>query len=455
MFKKSPFVFAAGLVMLVGIPGALAAGSQVELDTKNVRAGGTPVGDLIRVPIERTAITDKVFYVSGLANVYLVNTAEGAIVIDTGFAHQAPRQMALLKEVLSGPVKYIFLPQGQADDIGGISLIKEAGTEIIMTRASTEYMVHRAKAGRFLLPRYAALYSWTNELAAKNQQQAQNTRPPAYAPITPDILVEDKLGYSFELGGVQFEIIALPGAEGINSAGLWMPEEKILFAGGGSVGPEIPMWPNLGTVRADRNRILTEYIDTVNTIIELQPEILLPGQDEPVFGREKILADMTLLRDAAVYIHDEIWAGLSAGQDVYELMRDIELPEHLSHLSQQHGRVEWTVRETVNQAGAWFQYRYTSELYPYRPHEIYPELVKLAGEKKVLKEARKLLAAGELEQAMMMSEVAVEADPDSAAALEVQLEVLQALLARAQATYNTFSEVAWLQLQISKVSSKL
>ena len=158
-----------------------------------------------------------------------------------------------------------------------------------------------------------------------------------------------------------------------------MPEEKILFAGGGSVGPEIPMWPNLGTVRSDRNRILEEYISTVNTMIDLEPEILLPGQDEPITDKEQIMSKLTLLRDAATYVYDEIWAGLSSGKDVYELMRDIKLPEEYAELSQQHGRVEWTVRETVNQAGAWFQYKYTSELYPYRPTVVYPELVELAG----------------------------------------------------------------------------
>ncbi|MBT8139685.1 MAG: hypothetical protein KJP25_07940 [Gammaproteobacteria bacterium] len=137
-----------------------------------------------------------------------------------------------------------------------------------------------------------------------------------------------------------------------------MPKEKILFAGGGSVGPEIPMWPNLGTVRADRNRILTEYIDTINTMIELEPQFLLPGQDEPITDKDQIMKNLVLLRDAPQYVHDEIWKGLSAGKDVYELMREIKLPKHLSYLSQQHGRVEWTVRETVSQAGAWSAYRY-------------------------------------------------------------------------------------------------
>ncbi len=442
----------AGLMALSGLQ-ALAA-DKVKLDTSEVRAGGTPVGDLIRVPIERTAITDTVFHVSGLSNAYAVNTSEGAIIIDTGFAHQAPRQMELLKEVIDGPVKYIFLPQGQHDDVGGIPLVKEDGTEIIMTRSSSEYMVYRKQAAPYLMPRYAALYSWANELRTKGGgDRKQNPFP--YHPITPDILVEDHIGYTFELGGVKFEVIALPGAEGINSAGLWMPEERILFAGGGSVGPEIPMWPNIGTVRADRNRILEKYIDTINTMIELKPAILLPGQDDPMLDEQEIMDSLVLLRDAATYVNDEIWKGLSAGKDVYQLMREIRLPEELSHLSQQHGRVEWTVRETVNQTGGWFAYRYTSELYPYRPHEIYPDLVAMAGEQKVIASARAMLGKGELEKAMMMAEAVVEADGDSKAALTLQRDVLQALLERANATYKTFSEIAWLQAQITKVDVKL
>ena len=454
MYKIKQCLTGLALTAACMTVGPVIAQTAVDLDTRDVRAGGTPVGDLIRVPIERTQITDNIYYVSGLANVYAVNTPDGAIVIDTGFAHQAPQQMALLKEVIDGPVRYIFLPQGQHDDVGGIPSIADENTQIIMTRASTEYMVYREKAGEFLAPRYAALYSWTGQLQEKAGAEKKE-QPYPYVPITPDILVEDEAGYAFELGGVKFEVIALPGAEGINSAGLWMPEEKVLFAGGGSVGPEIPMWPNLGTVRADRNRILEEYITTINTMIDLAPEILLPGQDEPMTDAKEIMDGLVLLRDASTYVHDEIWKGLSAGKDVYQLMREIELPAELAHLSQQHGRVMWTVRETVNQTGGWFPYRYTSEMYPYRPHEIYPALVEMAGAEKVIASARDMLAQGELEKAMMMAEAVVAADTDSADALQLKLDVLKALLARAESTYKTFSEIAWLQSQITKVTAAL
>ena len=421
----------------------------IELDTKDVRAGGTPVGDLIRVPIERQQIAEGVYYVSGLSNVYAVVTDDGAIVIDTGFAHQAARQMELLKEVIDVPVKYIFLPQGQHDDIGGIKYIAGPSTEIMMTRATAEYMVFRKRAQSFLSPRYAALYSWADELRTKGDG-ASRKNPFPYKPITPDILIDDYAGYQFTLGGKRFEVLSLPGAEGINSAGLWMPEEKILFAGGGSVGPEIPMWPNIGTVRADRNRLLDRYIESMEAMLALEPEVLLPGQDEPVFGKKNIAGKLTLLRDSASYVYDEIWRGLGEGKDVYQLMREIKLPERFSGLSQQHGRVEWTVRETVNQTGGWFAYRYTSELYPYRAHEVFADLVDLAGEAAVEERARKQLSEGQLEKAMLMAEALLEADPKNNNALQLERDVLSALLNRAQNTLQTFSEIAWLQSRLQK-----
>ncbi|MBT8151186.1 MAG: hypothetical protein KJO62_07260 [Gammaproteobacteria bacterium] len=78
---------------------AIATKNEVKLDTSDVRAGGTPVGDLIRVPIERQE--------------------------------------------------------------------------------------------------YAALYSWPDDLLKLQKEPKKKGRRSAYQPITPDILVEDKIGYKF------------------------------------------------------------------------------------------------------------------------------------------------------------------------------------------------------------------------------------------------------------------
>ena len=69
--------------------------------------------------------------------------------------------------------------------------------------------------------------------------------------------------------------------------------------------------------------------------------------------------------------------------------------------------------------------------------------------------AREMLGSGELEKALMMAEALVAANSNSNAALQLELDVLAALLKRAQATHQTFSEIAWLQTQMKKVKAQL
>ena len=64
-----------------------------------------------------------------------------------------------------------------------------------------------------------------------------------YGGITPDILV-DHNDYKFEMGGVQFEVLDTPGAEGADNISLWLPQQKILFTGD-TLGPNFPQFPNV------------------------------------------------------------------------------------------------------------------------------------------------------------------------------------------------------------------
>ena len=58
---------------------------------------------------------------------------------------------------------------------------------------------------------------------------------------------------------------------------------------------------------------------------DLQPELLVTGHFEPIAGAERIHAELTRLRDAIQYIHDQTVAGMNAGKDVRTLMREITL----------------------------------------------------------------------------------------------------------------------------------
>ena len=77
MIRFNKILPSAAMACLLPLATQSLASGPVDLDTKDVRAGGTPVGDLFRGPFERTASTDNVFHFSGLANVYANVEAHG------------------------------------------------------------------------------------------------------------------------------------------------------------------------------------------------------------------------------------------------------------------------------------------------------------------------------------------------------------------------------------------
>jgi alkyl sulfatase BDS1-like metallo-beta-lactamase superfamily hydrolase len=208
-------------------------------------------------------------------------------------------------------------------------------------------------------------------------------------------------------------------------------------------------------VRGDRNRLVQPYLDSLNKVIALQPRILLPGQEVAVVGKEKIEEQLILIRDALQYVHDEVIKGMNDGKDVYQLMQEIELPRRVAHLSQSHGRVDWVIRNMVYEYGGWFQYRNTSELYPYHVSEVYADVIEIAGVKPVLAKAEARLQAGEPVHALLLIEMAVESEPENPDVLRAQIQVLTTLLERSRATTNNFSEIAWLETEISKAKDML
>lgn len=419
------------------------------MDDPYVRAEGTNVGELINISKGVDQINDFIYLATGLANVYVVTTPQGHVVVDTGLKLQSSSQYEALKAVIpEAPITHIILPQGQQDDIGGVDLWSEEGTEIVMTRATSEYTNWRHMVNPIIEQHFYVLYPWAPDPATIPEDS-----PLKYQVIEPTIIVENNETYEFEVGGVQFEVIPLPGAEGANSTGVWLPEHKVLLCGGGFVGPIWPMWPNFGTVRGDRGRLILPYVDSINRVLELEPEVLLVGNGEPaaIMDKEEIKRNLTLIRDAMIYVHDAVLQGLSEGKDVYQLMREIKLPPEYDALSLGHGKVEWVIRSIVDQYGFWFQYKSTTELYPIPVTELYSDIAELAGVDALIQRASDRLDAGEPVEALHFLEMVLAGDPGNAAALQIQLDAMNTLIEEARSTTDNFSEIAWLQAQIKIV----
>jgi alkyl sulfatase BDS1-like metallo-beta-lactamase superfamily hydrolase len=297
-------------------------------------------------PPKVVKINDAIYMAPFGANVYLVTTPAGNVVIDTGIADQAPDAKKLLVAESHGPVKYIVLTHGHADHIGGIDLWREAGTQIIAQRNYVELVNYVARLEGFFAPRNAAAFGrppkaagpWAGNFGAK---------------IAPTIFFDQT--YKFTLGGVEFDLFSTPG-ETPDHLTVWIPAYKTAFIGDNYNGfgePEPMSFPNLFAIRGTKPRWALDWISSIDKVLALKPEVVLSGHGEPIKGNAEINQRLTRFRDAMQYVHDETVKGMNAGKDVFTLMQEIKLPKSFD-LTESFGKVSWSVRGIYDGYAGWF-----------------------------------------------------------------------------------------------------
>lgn len=375
-------------------------------------------GGFHNIPIEARELAPDVYQVTGIANTHMITTSEGNVLFDTGIVIQAADQIKAMQEVAPDAPKFIILSHSHADHMSSTPLWRDENSQIIAHREFVEENRYLSELEPYLWNRNRTVFPWLPE------------RPPSddlfgYPVIAPDILVTEE-DYKFELGGVRFEVLSTPGAEGADNISLWLPDKKILFTGD-FFGPLFPQFPNIFTMRGEKIRKPIEYIHSLNKLIALEPEMIVPSHHDPITGKENLKAALTKMRDAVQYVHDEVVAGMNAGKTVYELMEEIQLPPELE-LTQEHGMVSWGVRSIWEYYATWFHFDSTTELYPVPVRSVYAEVAELAGVDALIGRAEAHFAAGEPVKALHFLEMALAGSPGNTAALAVRHQVLNQML---------------------------
>lgn len=400
--------------------------------------------DLIKRPIEVREVTDSVHYATGVGNTVMITTSAGNVLFDTGLVLQSASQLRLLKEQVSdAPVRYIVLSHSHADHIGGTRFWADPETDIIAHQNFEEEQRYLSELEPYQYGRNRTLFPW---------MPAWEDRPDIammrYGGIEPTILVDDWKTYEFTLGDTQFQVIGAPGAEGADNIVLWLPQEKILVSGD-FFGPQFPQFPNIFTMRGEKIRKPVEYIKSLDLLIALQPEVIIPSHLDPTVGAEEIREGMQRIRDAVQYVHDQTIAGMNMGKSVYQLMEEIKLPPELE-LVQNHGKVDWAVKSIWEHYMGWFHFDSTTELYPVPARDIYADLAKVAGNEGLLSLAQNYLAQGAPVKALHITEIALAGDPQNRGALAFRQQALEALLEGAENGLGNDYEIYWLQSQLAE-----
>jgi alkyl sulfatase BDS1-like metallo-beta-lactamase superfamily hydrolase len=397
----------------------------------------TQVGNVLQ-------LNDAIYQAPGFGNTFMVVTNEGNVIIDTSIVLSANAHKTALQAIDAGPVRYIILTHAHADHTGGVALWKQPDTQVIAQRNHGEFLHYEHRLRPLFNRRNLAQFSVLLNI---------NQLPPFAEPDAP---VENHGGvplattlfdtfHEFKLGGLTFQMLHTPG-ETPDHLTVWIPEYKIAFSGDNYY----LSFPNLYTLRGTEPRKALEYVNSLNTVLSWNPEILAPSHGNPIYGRAAIQDALSEYRDAILHVHDKTVQGLNAGKDVHTLMQEIELPPDFEQ-SEIYGKVPWSVRGIAEGYVGWFDGN-VSNMYETPANAIYPEVVALAGGADVIAaRAAELVAEGDHQRALHMADLALQADPDHVAALQAKRDAVNALF---NSSVN-LNELGWLKSALIELDARL
>lgn len=389
-------------------------------------------------------INDFIVMSEGCSNSYLIETPEGNILVNTGMGYEAPVHFKNYEDLssASGTIRYVITTQGHVDHVGGVQFFRDQnpGLQYIAQADNEGHQTYDERLRDFRAKRSAFRFldAFTEDFGYYAKQGYTDIngqdRP------TADLVFDDR--YEFTLGGLDVVLIGVKGAETNDSLVVWLPQHKICLTGN-LFGCPFGHFPNLVTIRGDRYREALVCAAAAQTVLDLDAEIILYGHHAPVVGKDVIKSEVTAIRDAILYVHDETVKGMNEGKDLHTLMQEIELPAECE-VGQGYGKVSWSVRAIWESYAGWFHHKSTTELYSVPQQSIHADLLELAGVQALVERARLKFETGQSEQALHLLDIILSAEPGQKEAVALAIQVHEKLLSKA----DNFWLNGWLENQI-------
>ena len=390
MMRARVTCLAASCALALAAPAVAQTADVQDLGHGIYRAAGVMGGTAVRVP---------------QSNTFMIVTRDGNVIVDTSIAAAAPAHKRALTAVNAGPIKAIVLTHAHGDHTGGVAQWRQPGTEIIAQRKHDEFLQYQHRLAGYFARSNAAQFG----IGAGGGGAVGAA---AAAPIPPTVLFDER--HTFEVGGVRFELLHTPG-ETPDHLTVWIPEFKAAFIGDNFY----ESFPNLYTLRGTETRKALDYVESLNTVLALEPELVLPSHGPAIQGRDEVRRQLTKYRDAILYVHDATVKGMNDGKSVLTLMQEIKLPPALD-VGESYGKLTWSVRGIYEGYVGWYDGNVSTMFGP--SSQGYEEVVKLAGGPvAVAARARQLVE----ERTLYLTDMGLAADGRHRPALDARLAALR------------------------------
>src|SRR6266508_4563494 len=380
--------------------------------------GAIPPRDLWRPTGKREEVAPGVVFIHSWANVTVIRTGAGLVLIDTGNFAARDRTFAAVRAIDPSLVTAAIYTHGHVDHACGLPPFLAEGAEKGWPRP--RIVGHRNIARRF--DRYRATAP-LNALINSRQFSVTTTWPTEYD--YPDTEYDSTL--RIEAGDVTFELAHARG-ETDDHTWIWWPARRILFTG------DLFFWvaPNAGNPQKVQ-RYAAEWAAALRAMAERGAELLIPGHGAPIVGASRVRQALGDTAEWLETLERETVARMNAGLGLDQILAEVRPPAHLAerpYLKAVYDEPEYVVRNIWRLYGGWWDGQ-PAHLKPAREAEIGREVAALAGGAEALADrARALCDSGSFALACHLADWAAAAAPESARVHAARADIYDA---RAQA----------------------
>lgn len=227
-----------------------------------------------------------------ISNAGFVVTPAGVVVIDAlGSPALADRLIVEIRKVTDQPITNVILTHYHADHIYGLQQLKAQGARIIAHRAGLEYL--NSETARLRLD------ASRQQLAPWIDAKTQLVEADEWIDGAKDLVV----------GGVLFQIKPIGPSHTPEDLAIYLPSEKVLFAGDLVFRSRIPY-----VGQADSRH----WIAAIDSLLRIDTKVIVPGHGPLSTDPQK---DMQLTRDYLVYLRTsmgEAARNLEPFEDAYK-----------------------------------------------------------------------------------------------------------------------------------------